>query len=473
MAVSDRLKLVSVVIFGNVCIAALIIPLGDLPSKWVVVFTLVACFPFLAARVGSLRNALMALLIFSLSVQMFFYPFYSDTQVGIQLSLPELVILATYIFWIFTLLHGTERVKFFPSVTVPLALLVLWSGASFFTAEKPSYVLNQFMIAIVGFLVYFYAANFLKSREDIYFIVKCVSIVLIFTALVAIGQYFKPELLNFKYMGWHEESLKLYYGTRTISRPSGFLGHANNLGSFLACWLPLLFAYIIGFDKQQSYQRLLLVASFALGFAALVLTFSRGSWLAFVFAIFLVLTVLSRRHIRRKIPKMGPRIFVLVIAGLIVVSLSFPNIRSRLSRDDYRAGESRITLAKSSLQLIKERPLMGYGIGYYSDFHPIPPHNMYLYTVVELGTIALVILVWISFVFLKQGVIAWQSSDTTILLFAIGLFAGLAGACLHGMVEPGTIGDSKFLWILFVGGLLVALGEFHKQHSASNLSEIN
>jgi len=471
--VPDRLKLVSVVIFGSVCIAALIIPLGNLSSKWVVVFTLVTCFPFLAARVGSIRNALMVLLIFSLSVQMFFYPFYSDTQVGIKVSLPELVILATYISWIFTLLRGTERVKFFPSVTVPLALLVLWSGASFFTAEKPSYVLNQFMTAIVGFLVYFYAANFLKSRKDIYFIVKCVSITLIFTALVAIGQYFKPELLNFTYMGWHEESLKLYYDTRIISRPSGFLGHANNLGSFLACWLPLLFVYILGFDKQQFHQRLLLVVSFALGFTALVLTFSRGSWLVFVFAIFLVLTFLSRRHIRRKIPKMVPRIFVLVMAGLIIVSLSFSNIRDRLSRDDYRAGESRITLAKNSLQLIKERPLMGYGLGYYSDFHPIPPHNMYLYTVVELGVIALVILGWIFFVFLKQGVIAWQSSDTTISLSAIGLFAGFAGACFHGMFEPGTIGDSKFLWILCVGGLLVALGEFYKQHSASNLLEIN
>ena len=90
MVVSDRLKLVSVVISGSVCIAVLIIPLGGLPSKWVVVFTLVACFPFLAARVGSIKNALMALLIFSLSVQMVFYPFYSDTQMGIKVSLPEL-----------------------------------------------------------------------------------------------------------------------------------------------------------------------------------------------------------------------------------------------------------------------------------------------------------------------------------------------------------------------------------------------
>ena len=463
----NKLELIFVVIFGCVCVAAFIIFLGGLPSKWVVVLTLVACFPFLVISVGSIRKVLMLFLVFSFSVEMVFYPFYSDTQIGIRVSLPELVILVTYVFWISKLQRGTERIRFFPSATVPLALLVLWSGVLFFYADKPSYVLNQFIAAIVGLLVYFYAANFLKSREDIYFIVKCVALTLIFTALVTIGQYFKPGLFNLEYMGWHNEPLKLYYGSRIISRPSGFLGHANNLGFFLACWLPLLFAYILGFEKQKSYQRFLLIVSFTLGFAALVLTFSRGSWLSFVFAIFLTLTFMSRRHIRRKIPKMVPRIFVLALAGVIVASLSFPNILNRISGDDYRATESRITLAKNSLQLIRQRPLTGYGLGYYWDFRPIPPHNIYLYTAAELGIFAMALLMWVFFIFFRKGVIIRQSSDVGLLLPAIGIIAGFSDACLHGMVEPGTIGDHKFLWFLFMGGLLVALGELHKQKGMS------
>lgn len=471
---SSKLKLLPVA-FGGVCLSAAIVYFGDLRLKWLVVFVLLTSVPIFVTTVGSLRNAFMVLLIFSISMQMSFNPVYSDyssTHLGLRISLTTLVLLPLYILWLFELLHGVRSVRFFPFVTVPLGIIVLWSGLSFFVAEKPYYVSYQFLPAIESFLVYFYAANYLKSQEDTRFIMKWVFIAVAFEALVAIGQYLAPGAFNLKYMGWHEESLKLYYAGRTISRPSGFLGHANNLASFLATWLPLLFIYIIGFDEKL-HKRTLHIIFFALGIVALLLTFSRGGWLTFAFAIFSILILLSKRDIRRKFPKIIPRIFCLSLIGLIMILPFSSDIRHRLTKDDYRAGKSRIVLAKKALQIIKEKPITGVGLGYYSDFKLIPPHNIYLQTATELGLVALILLIWVFWIFIRQGLVALQLPDKRNVLFAIGLFAGLTGAYLNGMFELGTIGYSQFLRLLFMGGLLVALGQYQKQNSALSLSEAN
>ena len=51
----------------------------------------------------------------------------------------------------------------------------------------------------------------------------------------------------------------------------------------------------------------------------------------------------------------------------------------------------------------------------------------------------------------------------SMVIFTIGLLAGLIAVYAHGMFEMGTLGDKRFLWILFIGGLLVKLGEYQKE----------
>jgi O-antigen ligase len=465
------LKLVTAVLAGAMLGLALIF-LADLKLKYAVAFALLLFFPFFVHMVGSIRNALMAVLIFSLSTQMSFNPFYSDYYVnrymGVRISLTGIILVMAYGVWMLEIFLRKRDVRFFLPVTAPLGLLVLWSGCTYFFALKPAgTVLFLFLQAVEGFLVYFYAANFIKTKEDIYFILRWVTVTVILTGMIATIQYFKPDFLNLKFMGWEEEQLKLYYGSKVITRPPAFLGHANNLAAFLVSWLPLLFIFILA-SGEKLWKHQLQIIGFLLGSVALVLSFSRGGWISLSFAVVLMVMILSRRKIRIRLPRFFPRLFTFIFIAVLLASPFIPDVVRRLTNDDYEAGASRIRLAKDALEVFLEAPVQGVGLGYYLDFMPIPPHNIYLQTAVETGTIGLVLFFMFSLSFFRGGIRALKETDPVILLFTIGALCGLSAGYLHGMVELGTIAFHKFLTYLFIGGILIALGERQKTYGKSN-----
>lgn len=461
----DKLK-IGIGIFCGIVVGLILAILADLKFKWLIAFALLLTFPIFVRYVKSWRYALTAVLIFSLSTQMSFNPsysaYYTTVQFGWRISLTLLTLAGVYGVLFFRNLRRQDQVWYFWGVTLPLLAIICWGILTADIAQKPSYIPFLLMQSAEGFLVYFYAANFIRSKEDMVFVMRCVAVTVILTALVAIAQYFKPDFLNLRFMGWSDEPLKLYYGSRTISRPCGFLGHANNLAAFLAAWLPLMFVLLFA-ARQQILGRLLPLTAFGLGVVALILTFSRGGWLAFGSAIALIVLMFLRRYIRQRLPRILPRLMLLGFFGILVVTPFTPHIYQRIVGDDYRAGESRLILAKRAWEEIMDRPLQGLGFGYYLDFNPIPPHNIYLQTASELGIPGLFFFLMASLGFFRRGIRALRSTETTVLLLAMGLLAGLASGYLHGMVELGTIAYHKFLTYLFIGGLLVSLGQYQRE----------
>ncbi|MBN1354419.1 MAG: O-antigen ligase family protein [Candidatus Omnitrophica bacterium] len=464
---NDKTASLVFAVLASVCFALVLLYLSGIASKWTAIFALSLFFPMFAAKIRSIRKAFAALLIFSFSVHMDFNPWYSDMNIGIPISLTGLAVVALYVIWFFNLLNKTARPRLFPSVTIPLGALCIWSGLSFLVSLNPSYVWYYFVFSLEFFLIYFYAANFLRTEEDIRFIVNCVAFTVLFSAGVGICQYLFPNSFNFQFMGWENEALKLYYKGIAITRAVGFLGHSNALALFLNAWLPLLILYASGIERSAT--RLLCFLSFGAGIIALVLTFSRGGWLTFALSSFLILGFFLRGRISSRLSR-----FIRFIPGIALVLLLLvipfsPYIHDRLSRDDYEAAESRIKLAKTAFEIIKEKPVTGVGLGNYrlavpsepySDELPPPVHNIYLKIAAELGIPAAVLFIWICLTFLRWGLASLSSGERYVLCFSIGLIGGLVAICFHGMFEPGSIGDPVLLPLSFIGGLMVSLRAF-------------
>lgn len=471
----DSLMVPIVAILG-VCLGAVILLVGRFPNKWIFVLAAGGCFPLLVVALGSLEKALVALLIFSLSMVMDVYPWFSDKyatlQPGMPITLTSLLLLSLYTHWLFNPLRGARSIHLFPWVTIPFGVLVLWSGLSFAVAAKPSYVLPMFPRALEAFFIFFYTANFLRSEEDIHFVIKCLAATIAVTAVVGISQYVAGSSFNLQFLGGIEHQLEQQYYAATISRVSGFLWHANNLGFFLAGWLPLFLVCGIGIGRFG--LRLLCLLAFALGFVALVLTYSRGGWLGFSFSVIFIGAPLMAKQVRRHFRGAFVRVVFLALAAALLILPFVPNIVMRLTKEDYGAASSRIPMAKTGLKIIHKNPWAGVGLGNYRfvvpdyDPHPImapdgkpePVHNIYLHTAAELGIPALSVFIWLSVAFFAAGFRALRTADKTTALFALGLMAGLAGVYLHGMLELGTLGSPRFVVLSFMGGLLVALGHF-------------
>ena len=474
----------------GVLMGAVILLIGGLPYKWV--FAIVAtavCLPLLVVAIGSLQKALVAILIFSLSIGMDVHLGFSDKyatlQSGVPISLTSLLLLCLYTHWLFNLRRGARSIRLFPWVTIPFGVLVLWSGLSFLVAAKPSYVLSRFPRALEAFFIYFYVANSLKSEKDIHFLIKCLAVTLALTGMLVLCQYFVGDSYNLQFLGGRELQLEPSYYALKISRASGFLGHANSLAFFLGGLLPLLLVCAVGIDMLR--MRLLCLLSFALGLMALVLTYSRGGWLAFIFALVLIGGFLMTRQVRKNFGGAFVRVVFLALAAAFLILPFAPTIVTRLTKDDHGAAYSRIPMAQTALNVARHNWVTGVGLGNYKiavwDYDPDPAlkpdgstepvHNIYLHTAAELGVPALALFIWILVAFFGGGIHALRTANKTTALFAVGVIAGLGGQCLHGMFELGTFGHPRFVYLSFMGGLLVALGQSVKQKRPPLLTEGN
>jgi O-antigen ligase len=156
-----------------------------------------------------------------------------------------------------------------------------------------------------------------------------------------------------------------------------------------------------------------------------------------------------------------------LLASLIMVGLIFfgPNIiLLRLTSNDQGSAQSRITLAQTALEIIKDHPLLGVGLNnYISAMHqygqidlrnngPTLVHNVYLLITAEtglLGGAAFVLL--LAFVLINCWRVFIKSKDDTISAISIGLFSGVIALAVHALSDYAIFADSRVktqFWLL-------------------------
>lgn len=203
----------------------------------------------------------------------------------------------------------------------------------------------------------------------------------------------------------------------------------------------------------------------------MVLTYSRGGWLAAVVSAFVLFALSWGRPSGERRKAAALRVLGLGSAVALLILPSVPNVVTRLSEDDSGAAYSRVAMAHTALKIVRDNWLTGVGLGNYTvavwEYDSSPPvdskgaaypvHNMYLCTAAQLGVPALGLFGWISVVFVAAGIRAGRMAKGIRGLLALGLLAGLAGQYVHGMFDLVTLGHRGFVPLMFSGGLLVAL----------------
>lgn len=178
--------------------------------------------------------------------------------------------------------------------------------------------------------------------------------------------------------------------------------------------------------------------------AALVLTFSKGSYLA-LGALVLVAALSVRRW---GIPILVGAAIVAVLASLI------PLIAQRLTTIPSSIG-GRLELFRGALQMIRDHPIFGLGLGGYTfQFRgltpEIYPHDVWLTFWVEVGLLGMIAFAVILFGLLWQGWRAWPRMQGFYRPVLWGASAALVMWAVHGLVDsPYWKNDmSVEFWIL-------------------------
>lgn len=228
-----------------------------------------------------------------------------------------------------------------------------------------------------------------------------------------------------------------------LARAVGLFVAENGLGTLVILCGGVSLGYLSGLSGRWRYLTLpyLIVAA-----STLVLTFSRGAWLGFaaMLASFGLVRPSSRRWVILAM--------AVLLLFLAVNSLAASRFYSIFNLSNHT---SRINIWRTTIEMIKDRPIVGLGAGVYMHIYPkyapawYPPadkvaafaHNLFLQVAAEFGLIGLAVFVLILGRTLWAAWKLGKSGDP----FFQGVFAGLVGVLIHQQVDIP-------IWGLEIGG---------------------
>jgi O-antigen ligase len=318
------------------------------------------------------------------------------------------------------------------------------------------------------YLVFLYVANFVRTREDVLFVVStlflgCLIESMLMIAL-ALGFFRPPSGL------WGPFHMRVGAQLNGLARVGGTVGSPNDAGAYLSLVLALAVSVLF----SEAARRYKWLAGAVLGFAgaALILTFSRGAWISLFLAIALFFPLLMRRKgASVKAP-------IATLAILLMSCLPFRNaIETRLLADDNGSAESRIPLMNLAFRIIVDNPVLGVGSNNFStvmdsyltsEFRNgflYTVHNKYLLVWAELGLGGL--LAYLAFLLgvLRKGWACWRYGDPFLSTLALGLTTATIGNMVHQTVDIfHDRAVTQLLWL--VAGLLVAMHNILREQAA-------
>lgn len=266
-----------------------------------------------------------------------------------------------------------------------------------------------------------------------------------------------------------------YHGTGGTMVAS--FNNVNLLGGFLAFCLPLAVTLTVdtisrwwGIAKQRVILTgvvILMVINMGLMFVVLLLSGTRGAWLGAIGGIVIVAAVMFNRQYQRKRRIVWHLVFVLFVLLALVILLNYvqggtlnQRFLSIVNVADLST-QHRLAMWQTALSMVRERPLLGAGIGTFGDVHPRYQgaylikeqgvfaglsryvHNDYLEIAAGIGLPGLVIFLWLLVCAYRQGTNKWNNH-----FLLVGYIGSLTTLLIHSIFHYGlqTPTGSMLFW---------------------------
>ncbi|HET9952072.1 MAG TPA: O-antigen ligase family protein [Candidatus Eisenbacteria bacterium] len=347
-------------------------------------------------------------------------------------------------------LRGSLEVSTWSARAALLAIgVVLLAGASALVSVHYGKSLEA-MLNLLAILGLFLATLFLvRGSGAVRFLAFAQILCALPVAILGILQHYRPELVP--------------AGSSYPGRALGPFGQPNRLGGYLIAVLPL--ALTLSFITQDRMARGLLLGSVVILSLGLILSFSRGAWIAFAIAAVALAVVLVRW------PALSPRPAQLAVtlgALLVPALLLLPSVLSRVATkpqaekawnlpfDPEREGSAAMRGAvwQGALSAAESRPLLGWGVGAFREAFDRSKsatmkrleaeggrtsdqaHGYYLATLVERGVPGLAVFVLFAVAALAAGAAVIASgAPAEARLLAAGLVASALALLAHAVLE--------------------------------------
>jgi putative inorganic carbon (HCO3(-)) transporter len=431
-------------------------------SPQALLMVLVVIVPFGIALLGDLRRVMLGIALLDI-------PFQWDKLLGYRGDVPlspdpngwvvsatTIALVVLYTTWTAELLASRDSAPAprLRTAAVPLVFVLLLVAS---VSVAPDRTAAGFQIATYAqaLLLFVYVASTVRTRKDVSFVVGALLVGLCLESLVTMAMFATNG--RFQIPGTATESIPAVTGDSV--RVGGTIGSPNMAGSYFAFMSALSAAVFL--SRVPAPLKGLALAGCGLGLVALVLTLSRGAWIACLVSIAVLVYGSGGRRLSP--PAVAAVALVLVVA---IVPLGGV-ISSRLVSSDQGAAESRVPLIRMAGRMIEDHPLLGVGAnnftielpkyagGEFSTAWLAPVHNKNLLIWSEAGPAALIaFLVFVGMTIIR-GLRLREASDPLFGAVGLGLAAAVAGNAVHMNFDRFAYGTTTaMLWV--AAGVLAA-----------------
>jgi putative inorganic carbon (HCO3(-)) transporter len=374
--------------------------------------------------------------------------FFSDDRVlssieGLHLSVTTFALIALYIlWWIDIITKRRENINFFAKTSIAASGYILSSFLSIFNAVNISMSFFSLFFLVQMFMVYFYIANYIKSTDDVIYIINILLACLFIQSAVILIQYNTRTYFNFtgKTLSGFAFSYSHEGKAMEVFRSAGTSGDPNDAGGHISMLILITLSLLL--YKKNHFKNIFVCIILLISVTALILTFSRGSWIGFTvgLVVFLFAALRYRWISVRKI------VAIAALTGIILCVFSIP-IAARLIQDDKGSAYGRVPLMKLAFNMIQEHPFIGVGANnfgivlqqYLSSelrgqwLHLV--HNQYLLIFAETGVVGIFFFLLIMALVVHTCIQCIMAKDPILSPLSAGVISAIIALSLYMAVE--------------------------------------
>lgn len=305
----------------------------------------------------------------------------------------------------------------------------------------------QFIFLAFFFSIVTVINNFDKFKK----ILMAFSLSSVYTGLYGVYQFLTGQGGT----GWAND--EDYVGD--LRRIGATFANPNVYGEFLIFTICIIVAAF--FLHKKRYQRVILACCFALQCVNLILTYSRGCYLALMASLLIIVWCCDKRIL-------GFAVFGLPVLPYVLPQNVITRLMSVASSMKDSSVNYRFSIWRGALRVIEHHWFVGSGIGavafntFYQnymirDVTAQHSHNLLIQITIELSIVATIVMLLLLFFMIKDTCFTLKCNDSIqARLMIIPLVASFAGVMMEGLVDHIFYNNIVFLVFWTVLAFVVA-----------------
>jgi O-antigen ligase/Tfp pilus assembly protein PilF len=381
-----------------------------------------------------------------ISVPLFVNKYVYDFRVNQEgvLKIFTLILLAIWLVKIVnTGKYSLQKTK----LDLPLILFILVMAISVLISEAKIISSREFTIFFSYILIFFLITNNIDKKSDFYSFIHLFFIISLLVSVYTIIQYYGMDLY-----------------LKDLHELTSTIGQKNWISNYLAMIFPVVFSYFL--LEQTKKNKIIYFVLLAVLYTTLMICQSRGIWISISLTLIFAIYMIIKFNFLKIFQENKKWLLLLLITFLVITiiystdnplnksAITVPKRAISTFDEQDPSIDTRLLIWKTTLEMIKDRPIFGLGIGtfkmnylsYQAEFLKNNPyyikysgkardaHNDYLQVWAEIGIIGLGIFIGIILMFYSLIIDYLKKNDNDkekIIVF--GLILGITCFLIHSL----------------------------------------